>query len=151
MHFLLTKKKRKEIDVNEAHSISCVIKKYLCVGEWGAVKEVCRDIGLTFSWVVFIPVIIVFLKKNDDERSPERMELSLAQWASLLTDPQQVHQKVSCRMHFDFHGVVFSQFLLPFSVSSFEWNENVLEMKLCMFFCTFYSGDFQPKMNFSWW
>lgn len=62
------------------------------------------NLGLTFSWVVLVPMVGVFLEEDDDEGPAERVQLVLAQGIHLLANPQKVHHKVTGRIYFDFHG-----------------------------------------------
>lgn len=103
------------------------------------------NLGLTFSWVVLVPMVGVFLEEDDDEGPAERVQLVLAQGIHLLANPQKVHHKVTGRIYFDFHGWR-RLFFLVFKLASLR-SIILCATKIClrdetpMFFCTFYSVD----------
>lgn len=75
------------------------------------------NLGLTFSWVVLVPMVGVFLEEDDDEGSAERVQLVLTQRIHLLANPKKVHHEVTRRINFDFHGWR-RRFFLVFKLAS---------------------------------
>jgi hypothetical protein len=80
-----------------------------------------ENVLLTFSRISLVPMVIVFLEKDDDEGSSKRVELRLAERVHLLSNTQKVHHKIGCGAYFDFHGdwLCFLLFSLSFEIELF--------------------------------